>query len=324
MNYVFNPFSPAPVNWKSHVRGWSMHWASCLKAQIAMKDSRIDEAEVLYLDNGVNFSGGMNLFGGVTDDIVVRINQMINHKGQLFSLDIPMPNYAEQLRKRIGQATCSKHLTASLIDQFELKLAAAKTLTQADLKLPTVTIGDSHSTAFAPMGSAVLRTNGQTLYGALKKNIISEQVDALGYSPERVCLVYGSIDIRHHIGRLKDPMAGLKGLCADYAKHVRMIQGEHLCEVEVAAPVPVEHEERRIPQTGFYEGTAFSGSRADRLSWTMAFIDEMRGHGIKVVTAPDDWYLMDGKQYADAFMELSSSVHIAPAFYRRFDWGSLE
>lgn len=324
MNLVFNPFSPVPVNWKSHVRGWSLHWANCVKAQIAMKDSDLSQAATLYLDHGVNFSGGMNLFGGVTDDIVARITQLVNHKGDLYSLDIPMPNYAEQLRKRIGQATCSKHLTQSLIDQFELKLATAKTLTQADLKLPVVTIGDSHSTAFAPMGSAVLRTNGQTLYGALKNGVISQQIDALGYAPERVCLVYGSIDIRHHIGRQNDPEQALEALCADYAKHVRMIQGEYLCEVEVAAPVPVEHEDRRIPQTGFYEGKPFSGSRAGRLEWTMSFIDQMRGHGLKVVTAPDDWYLMDGQRYAETYMELSSSVHIAPAFYRRFDWGSLE
>lgn len=324
MNYVFNPFAPVPVNWKSHVRGWATHWAECVNAHIALKDSDLTLADTLYWDHGVNFGGGLNLFGGVTADIVERIQQIIDHKGQLVSLDIPMPNYAEQLRKRVGQATCSHELTTDLIDAFELKLASAKTLTQASLKLPTVAIGDSHSTAFAAAGSAVLRTNGQTLYGALKNNVIEQQLDALGYSPERVTLVYGSIDIRHHIGRQHTPLSSIEGLCNDYAKKVRLIQGEYLCEVEVAAPVPVEYEGRRIPQTGFYDGKPFAGSQAQRADWTAHFIDQMHSHGIEVVSPPADWYTMDPEEYAKAHMELSSSVHISPMFYRRFNWGNIE
>ena len=324
MNLVFNPFSPVPVNWKSHVRGWALHWAHCLNAQIALKDSDLSQSAILYLDHGVNFSGGMNLFGGVTDDIVKRMNQLVAHQGQLYSLDIPMPNYAEQLRKRVGQATCSRHLTQQLINQFEAKLATAKTITQASLQKPVVAIGDSHATAFAALGSAVLRTNGQTLHGALKNGVIEQQLDALGYSPERVCLVYGSIDIRHHIGRQDNPDEALLKLADDYAKAVTRIKADYLCDVEVAAPVPVEHEDRRIPQTGFYDGKPFSGDRAKRLGWTLTFIRMMEDHGIKVIKPPTEWYYMDGKDYADSFMELSSSVHIAPAHYRRFDWGSLE
>jgi hypothetical protein len=325
MNYVFNPFSPVPISWKSHVRGWALHWASNLgSVQIALKGSDLSKADSLYLDHGVNFSGAMNLFGGVTDEIVGRIRQVVDQQGDLYSLDIPMPNYAEQLRKRIGQSTCSHQLSIELIDRFEAKLATAKTLTQKGLSRQTVVIGDSHTTAFSPAKSTILRTNGQTLFGALKNDLIHSQLDSLGYSPERVCLVYGSIDIRHHIGRQDQPYAALESLCEDYAKAVRRVKADWLCDVEVAAPVPVEHEERRIPQSGFYEGKAFSGSREERLSWTVSFISAMQKHGVNVVSPPEDWYLMDGKHYADTHMELSSSVHIAPLSYRRFDWGSFE
>ncbi|MCO6809631.1 hypothetical protein, partial [Pseudomonas aeruginosa] len=146
-----------------------------------------------------------------------------------------------------------------------------------------------------------------TLYGALKKGLIEQQMDALGYSPERVTLVYGSIDIRHHIGRQHTPLSAVESLCVNYAKKVRQIQGEYLCEVEVAAPVPVEYEGRRIPKTGFYQGTPFSGSQQQRADWTMYFIDQMESHGIKVVTPPMSWYTMDPEQYANSYMELSSS-----------------
>ena len=36
---------------------------------------------------------------------------------------------------------------------------------------------------------------------------------------------------------------------------------------------------------------------------------------------PEDWYTMDEKQYAEAYMELGSSFHIAPPFYRKNNWG---
>jgi hypothetical protein len=42
----------------------------------------------------------------------------------------------------------------------------------------------------------------------------------------------------------------------------------------------------------------------------------------KVVSPPADWYTMDGEEYAKKYMELSSSVHIAPINYRRFNWGN--
>lgn len=323
MNYVFNLFAPVPVNWKSHVRGWAAHWAECLKAQIALKDDDLTQANKLYWDHGVNFGGSLNLFGGVSEEIVKRMQQLIDHQGGLYSLDVPMPNYAEQLRKRLGQATCHYSLTKELLDAFEAKLSTAKTLTQAQLGLTTVTVGDSHSTAFAPVGSAVLRTNGQTLYGALKGNKIMQQLGSLDVAPERVTLVYGSIDIRHHIGRRWVPMAAVEELCVNYARAVRQIKGEYLCEVEVAAPVPVEHEGRKLPQTGYYKKTPFFGSREKRLIWTNYFVDQMQSHGVTVVQPPMSWYHMDGELFASSIMEMGGSVHIAPMFYRRYDWGKL-
>jgi hypothetical protein len=196
-------------------------------------------------------------------------------------------------------------------------------MTQSDLKRPNVTIGDSHSTAFADAGSAVLRTNGATLYGVIKSGSVIEQIDALGYEPERVTLVYGSIDIRHHIARQSDPEQALEQLVADYVKLVKQIKAEYMCEVDVAAPVPVEFEGRRIPKTGFYKDTAFAGSREDRLKWTLKFIELLKSAGIQVVCPPAEWYAMDPELYASTVMELSSSVHIAPMNYRRFDWGAM-
>jgi hypothetical protein len=263
----------------------------------------------------------MNLFSGVTEEMIDRLTDLCMFEGALTSLDIPMPDYVVQLSKRLNQATCHKAL-GPLLPELERLLSSANTLTMADLKKPRVTIGDSHSSAFSPKDSAVLRTNGQTLYGALKEGKIQQQLNALGYLPERVTLVYGSIDIRHHIGRQAQPIKAVQDLTKAYAELVKGIQCEFLCEVEVAAPVPVEFEGRRIPKTGFYKNEPFVGSQQERSYWTLLFIEQLRDvHKLDVAHPPLAWYHMDPEDYASTYMELSSSVHISPMHYRRYsDW----
>ena len=317
---IFNLFASIPVNPKSHVRGWSMHWAECVNTTIATKDSDLSSCAELYWEHGVNFGGGINLFGGVTDEIVDRIEQLVNFKGDLFSLDLPMPNYAEQLEKRIGQATCSPRMTKSLIDEFKLRLDDSKTLLQSRLGFTKVAIGDSHATAFALQHSMVLRTNGLTLHGALIKGEFMRQILSCKKMPSKVTLVAGSIDIRHHIGRQADSGKAIEDLCDRYCEVIEFIKKELEIVVEVAAPVPVEYEARRLPQTGYYKDKPFCGSMVSRRDWTDYFIDLM-GCENKLVLPPVEWYSMDGEEYAKNHMELSSSVHIAPSNYRRFNWG---
>jgi len=310
---IFNPFSLIPANPKSHVRGWAMVWAELLGEDFVSTNN-------LYLDHGVNFGGNMNMFGGVTETIVDNLTDLLFSTAPLISLDIAMPNYAEQLEKRLGQATCHPALV-HLLPELKKRFNAANSVCMYDLGKTSVTIGDSHATAFSPTGSAVIRTNGQTLYGAIKDKFVQAQLDLLRVAPERVTIVLGSIDIRHHIGRQESSESALAKLCNDYSDMVKQIEDDYLVSVEVAAPVPVEFEDRRIPKTGFYKGTAFTGSQIQRSSWTEAFIGMMKKQGHKVIQPPKEWYQMDPKNYAESIMELSSSVHISPVHYRRYsDW----
>lgn len=317
---IFNPFSSIPVNPKSHVRGWSMHWAECMHTEIASKDTDLSSCDELYWEHGVNFGGALNLFGGVTDEVVNKIEQLVNFEGKLVSLDLPMPNYADQLAKRLGQPTCSTRLTPVLLDAFKSKLNSSQTLLQSQLGFTKVAIGDSHSTAFALQDSMVLRTNGLTLNGALEKGHFIRQIKSCKKMPKKVTLVAGSIDIRHHIGRQTDPAKSIENLCDRYSQIVSFIESELLISVEVAAPVPVEYEARKLPQTGYYKDRPFCGPMASRREWTSYFVDLM-GCENKVIGPPLDWYSMDGEEYAKQNMELNSSVHIAPSKYRRFNWG---
>ena len=101
------------------------------------------------------------------------------------------------------------------------------------------------------------------------------------------------------------------------------MQNIYNVNVSYASPVPVEFEGRRIPKTGYYKNEPFAGSADERAGYTAEFRYHLRAKGVKVIKPPTSWYAMDREEYAKKHMELSSSVHIGPDFYRRNNWGQL-
>lgn len=312
---ITNPITNIPLNDKSHVHGWSQIWADQLEAQISNKCSvAIKSFDKVYIDHGVNFGGTLNLFGGATKEIFDRIN-LLASCNEIISLDHDMPDYGAMLKKRIGAKTTYEGITASWCDKVSARLIGTQSLKQEDLLgMEGITVGDSHTSAFSHRTDMVFRNDGKTLHGALQVGIRSL---FRGNSPNgRVTLCLGSIDIRHHV--LRHNSFVLKDIVSEYVK-----QGSALkCDVHYAAPVPVEFEGRRIPQSGFYKKTAFFGSWKERHDLTNQFIEELdKQSGGKVIMPPSDWYTMDPEVYAKTYMEHGSSFHIAPPFYRRNDWG---
>ncbi len=318
-----NPISNIPKLKNSHVLGWSLVWADQLEARIDHTCSpAIGLDSTCYIEHGVNFGGTLNLFGGATKEIFDRINRVASHPN-VVSLDWDMPDWGAQLKKRIGAPTTYEGITEDWCDALSLRLSKVQSLKQVDLlkvskKFDGISVGDSHTPAYSRDTDIVLRENGKTLYGSLKRGLITE---FRGLKPfGQITLSYGSIDIRHHILRHKD--FNLDDMLTEYVKQGRAIAAEHECDVWYTAPVPVEYEERRLPKTGYFKGTPFFGSRKDRLDLTMRFIDRLNKiSGNKVVMPPEEWYKMDGEKYAKTYMENSSSVHISPQYYRRLDWG---
>lgn len=319
---IINPFSPIPSNPKSHVKGWAQHWSNSLNETIAHKGDDFSNETNLYIEHGVNFGGGLNLFGGVTQEVFHNLSKLANSNANIFSLDIDMPDYVGMLKKRIGQATCHNDLPL-IIDALEDKFKQSKTITQYDLiKANNLCIGDSHATAYADKNSAVIRKNGKTLYGALNSGYIEEALSKITKNYNKITLCFGAIDVRHHLARVDNPITELKQLLDTYIDLSKKISVTYGCEVEISAPPPVEFAERRIPQTGFYQGTPFYGSVKQRKHLTSFFISYLIEKGVKVVYQPIGRYEMDPEAYAKEYMELSSSVHIAPIHYRsNSDWG---
>ena len=320
MNILTNPISNIPKLKNSHVLGWSKVWSEQLDAVIDNKCSpNIAAATTLYIEHGVNFGGTLNLFGGANKEIFERINRVAAHR-KIVSLDCDMPDWGAQLKKRIGAPTTYAEITADWCDALSSRLSTVKSLKQEDLlsissKFDGVSVGDSHTPAYSRSTDIVLRQNGATLFGALRKGLITEFRGLKPYG--EVTLSYGSIDIRHHLLRYEDK---LDELLDEYVKQGNAIAAEYDCNVSYTAPVPVEYEGRRLPKTGYFKGTPFFGSRKERLDLTYRFIEGLHKRKVSVVQPPEEWYSMDGEAYAKTHMENSSSVHISPEYYRRYNW----
>lgn len=334
---VGNPFTPIPKNPKSHVLGWAQHWAELIgETGIAHGGYDFSKPDFIYLDHGVNsVPGQLNLFGGVTDEMVWTMMDLIMNKSvMVISLDAPMPAdaYRDGLLKRLGQSTCSRHMSESMARALANVLAAQGDhhLVQEKfiLRYGRVVIGDSHATSYAPQATPVIRENGLTLHGALGRRYFTNMCTRLSLAYdnlERITFVAGSVDIRHHIGRRDDPAGSVQELADEYVACAEEIEETCGVEVELGMPVPVEYEERRIPKTGWHKGLPFYGSREARQDWTLEFMEAVKASWGRWVHPPTAWYEMDGKDYADTHMELSSSVHIAPTSYRnRGGWEEAE
>jgi len=319
---IYNPFTPIPKSEKSHIRGWAMMWAQRLNANIAEKDTNLLDYDHIYIDHGVNFSGSLNLFGGFNDDIVANcynLMEAVDNGAKLYSLDhnIHECRYIEQIEKRIGANTTSSAVDEDFLINFAETLSLAKVMTMDKLPLEKWIIGDSHTLAFSTQDQAITRLNGQTLYGAMEKGINSFiRSNPKPQNLKEITLCLGSIDIRFHCLRTNKFTA--KEFADRYANLVILLQDRLKIPVKVCAPVPIEHELRRLPKTGQYEGQNFYGDRQERLKYTLDFIERLDSYCLdfETVMPPKEWYSMPGNQYAQEIMELSSSVHIAPKNYR--------
>lgn len=323
---------------RSHNLGWAKLW----QRQLSSPDMVVDGYDVTISHDGTipvdastvyvypNVNGRpevLNLFGGANQDTIDRVSEVAqwgrpkSERARKVMLDFHLP-VGELLRKRIGPKSCSE-LTTEWCDFITGEFDGCDVLTQEDVADWDMTdhlvIGDSHSLAWAPERCAVLRNDGKTLHGALTAGldtfvtgINSDKMSSF----EDVLLVFGSIDIRHHVIRegvsVVDMVDRYVGAGFDFAER------NGVREIKFGAPVPVEFEGRRIAKSGWYKGSAFSGSMEQRAELTDRFIECLKSAAgeHRVVTPPSEWYAMDPEEYSKTIMESGPSFHVAPTHYR--------
>ncbi|MDX1373458.1 MAG: hypothetical protein R3321_13375, partial [Nitrososphaeraceae archaeon] len=248
---IVGVFYKMPKNKKSHTNGWFRIWSENLDVPINQPG---DVTKIAYLDHGVNFDPTkprLNFYTGYTEYFEKKIYNLCEAE-QIYSLDLPMPDYASMLNRR------TDFDDNELLNRLYKAQQKAITLLSTDLKLKKMVIGDSHCAAWSEPGSMIVRYNGHTLYGRVKTNFelynkyIKEQPHL-----EKVIISLGNIDLRHHFLRVETDW---RKLYREYKEFTDYLISEYEIEVDCSIPWPIESTERKIPKTGYYKGQPYWGS----------------------------------------------------------------
>jgi hypothetical protein len=228
-----------------------------------------------------------------------------------------MPDYATLIRGRLQKAKNPRP------EWLEVNLEALDQMVHTPyIKHPNAyfsskaVLGDSHAISLYRPGWIVESIPFKTLYGALSiglDKLIKERA-GIPKPLKEVELYFGNIDIRHHLCRQPDRVAAVNLLVDKYFRQAEEIQAP---KVKIYEPLPIEDESRKLPKTGYYEGTPFYGSWAERNYVRDLFITkakELSSERVEFVQWTE--YLKNSRGQLDfEKMEKPQSVHLARSAY---------
>ena len=332
IDQVVGTVSPRPT---SHKGGWAYLWANQLKhyfASLGEGDVEIkvlhneeswDGYDLIFLDHGMEFNGeSLNLFGGAQDEPASRLARLIEPEPDLMrlvSLDRPMPDYGVLGKGRLK--ACSDGWRAVDWDLVTERCKSMDFMTQQSMGQLAgwnhLALGDSHTFSMYKPGMTVCRNDGQTLFGALKRGL-KAFIEPFG-EVKHLTLYFGNIDIRHHLMRQEDPFGAMDTMLDEYFKQIKELGME---SVELIETLPIENESRKLPKTGFYKGTPFAGTWAERTKlhqmWNIRldqFAQRNPDLNVTVYKHPEVYKNEKGELDFEV-MERPQSVHLARLYYR--------
>jgi hypothetical protein len=318
----------------SHKGAWAYLWANQLKHYWLNTGEKDVEVKVLhngeswegydyvYLDHGMEFKGdALNLFGGAQDEPAKRISRILDFDtNKLISLDRVMPDYGELGKGRLK--SCSEGWKNTdwdaISDACDSIGFCTQELLAASAKLDHLALGDSHTFSMYKPGMVVCRNDGQTLHGALKIGLekFISPFDSCGRRIKKLTLYFGNIDIRHHLMRQPDPKQSIHSMLKEYEEQIKALNMEY---VELISVLPIENESRRLPKTGYYKGTPFTGTWGERTELVKIFNEDLRQmcqrNNWDFYRHPDVYLNPQGELSFDV-MEKPQSVHLARLYYR--------
>jgi hypothetical protein len=300
----------------SHRTAWPKMQTCLLKdagydARLSLSNAPLEPADFDAWCVSTPMEGAGNFYGGYTLDVEKRVRRFLDFEGTIIALEQPMPNVAEICRKRKDCQEVSE-LDDLAWAEVDRRCREAQVVTHAELlgPEPEVVLGDSHSIARYARGRLVLRNDGLTLHGLIPRlrELLNEA--CVTHTPKLI-ICAGNIDVRHHLCRY-DVDAPYR-LAQELYGALRVLYAEGRFDtVEVTCAYPIEDESRKIPKTGWYKGTPFFGSRAERWDAMTRLNDAFRLEFENVYEWPQEWY--DLADFAEV-MEKPGSVHLSPAHY---------
>jgi hypothetical protein len=278
-----------------------------------------DKFDQLYVYHGNDWSGTLNLFGGMKSysniDSVIRYSDF---HGKVFSLVIDHPDYHAMLQKRIDKAKEINPLW-NYVNWDQLLNIQNNSIKYIPNDYKTFTskhliVGDSHAICMYRPKWKVNSIPFKTLHGALSVGLSNLLVGNISDLDE-IGFYFGNIDIRHHLCRYDDDAT--ISLVHEYFKQASEMHP--IQTIKIYEPLPIENESRSLPKTGYYKGTPFYGSWEERNRIRNLFIKECKKlesvfSNVKFIQWTD--YLCNSVGELDfQYMEKPKSVHLSRAAY---------
>lgn len=273
--------------------------------------------ELVALYHGNDWGGSLNLFGGLENYANIEyIIALSNFRGKVWSLVIDMPDYHGMLYPRYEKAKKEDKKLNRLWDSVNwagLKdiQDRAETIDPNLLRrYNKIAIGDSHAICMYRPGWMNVSTPFKTLHGAINMGFES-------FIPEgnyvEIETYFGNIDVRHHLMRQENPKAAAVGLAQRYIDECKRISDKYSAKITIWELLPIEHESRILPKTGYYKGTPFYGTWAERNNIRAIFNEYIKeNYGIYEWT--NRLLNFYGELDFEA-MEKPKSVHLSRASY---------
>ena len=265
--------------------------------------------DALWVYHGSDYSGGLNMFGGVYGfPYVENTVNFSKFEGKVYSIGMDFPPYHDMIKNKLASAKREVQPEWADVDlkNLERMFNEAERIDYINPK-PKVVIGDSHSICMYRPGWTVNSVPFKTLNGALNEGFDK----FIPHDYEELECYFGNIDVRHHAIRLEQNVEDL----AD-----RYIEEANKYNAKIYELLPIEDVSRRIPQSGFYKGQPFYGSWKERNDWRNQFNDYIeKEYGIIRWTQ----YLYNQEGKLDfKYMEKPQSIHLSREFYPH--WNGIE
>ena len=288
-----------PMKLSSHNSGWTFALLNMAehkfghKVDVIKDHTKIHNYDKIIINEGVNFKGKFNFFGGVSDSTVQMLSELIKYKGDCYTYN-----------EKIDWSVLAKRKEIDI--QLD-KLPKVETIyTYVESKL---IIGDSHSLSIYKPGFGIKRIDGKTLHGFLKDPM--SYIDTKNLS--EIIMYFGNIDIRFHIFRQNNPEEAINKLIKNYSIFCDSLLKQGL-KVTVQGLLPIEDESRKLPGTGLYLDKSFFGSQKDRQRMVEIFNEEMESNSHYYEFDYEGPWLKKPLSFDN--MESKQSVHIRPSEYK--------
>jgi hypothetical protein len=268
--------------------------------------------EKVYVYHGNDWSGTLNLFGGVKScPIAFNMRNFSKFTGEVRSLGIEFPNYSHMLTKRMSLAP---FIQQEFLD-VDLENLSQMNNNSETIKYPYPTdkliIGDSHAICMYREGWIVESIPFKTLYGVLEIGL-SNLHSVEGIS--EIEFYFGNIDIRHHLCRQDYPLVACFELVDRYVEQLTEFSNK---KISVYEPLLIENESRKLPKSGYYKGQPFYGSWSERNDMREMFVGRLKDKLPSWIELKE-WTkaLRNTKGELDfKYMEDRGSVHLARHSY---------